>query len=192
MGHGTLAADEFARLALGAEIAAVVDIRRFPASRRHPHFAGGAMATWLPAAGVQYRGIPGLGGRRAADAGSPNVGLRNAAFRGYADHMATAEFAEGVVELLELAATVSVAVLCAESVWWRCHRRLLADHLVLVEQVAVEHLFQDGRVAPHPPTPEARRDGGRVVYDLTVQGDLFPPSAQVVSSRRRGRTSRTG
>jgi uncharacterized protein (DUF488 family) len=89
VGHGTLAADEFARLLIGAGIETVVDIRSYPGSRRHPQFAREAMATWLPAAGVAYEWEPRLGGRRRATDGSPNVALRNDAFRAYADHMAT-------------------------------------------------------------------------------------------------------
>ena len=174
LGHGTLPADELTRLALGAGVAAVADVRRFPGSRRHPQFSAREMAVWLPEAGIGYRGIPALGGRRPLATASPNSGLRNQAFRGYADHMATAEFGHGVGELLELASERTVAVLCAESLWWRCHRRLLADHLVVVLGLPVHHLFHDGRVVPHPPTPEARPAGDHVVYDVTPQGALFP------------------
>jgi uncharacterized protein (DUF488 family) len=100
--------------------------------------------------------------------------LRNEQFRAYADHMATAEFAAAVAALRDTAAGTPVAVMCAEAVWWRCHRRLLADHLVLVESLAVEHLFHDGRLTPHPPTPEARKAGHHLVYDLTADQPLFP------------------
>jgi len=96
---------------------------------------------------------------------SPNVALRNPQFRAYADHMTTAEFAAGVAELLGVAPDRSAAVMCSESVWWRCHRRLLADHLVLVEGLTVEHLMHDGRRTAHPVTPGARRSGPHVVYD---------------------------
>ena len=97
------------------------------------------------------------------------MGLRNDQFRAYADHMISDEFVEGVAELSALARARRVAVMCAESVWWRCHRRLLADHLVLVEQMRVEHLFHDGRLVEHPPTPEARLLDGRVIYDVETQ-----------------------
>ena len=93
------------------------------------------------------------------------MALRNDQFRAYADHMASDEFGHGVEELLELASAGSVAVMCAEAVWWRCHRRLLADHLVLVRGVPVEHLYHDGRVVAHPPTSGARAAGARLVYD---------------------------
>lgn len=165
LGHGALAADEFAALALDSGIRGVVDVRRFPGSRRHPHFTATEMAAWLGRHGVDYRWIPTLGGRRRPAPDSPNVSLRNDQFRAYADHMASEEFRAGVDELLDLAATRPVAVMCAESVWWRCHRRLLADHLVLVRQAAVEHLFHDRRVVAHPPTAGARNAGEHLVYD---------------------------
>jgi uncharacterized protein (DUF488 family) len=91
--------------------------------------------------------------------------LRNEQFRAYADYMASREFAAGVEELRALTAGVPGAVMCAESVWWRCHRRLLADHLVLVEGLVVEHVFHDGRVVAHPVTAGARVSGDHLVYD---------------------------
>lgn len=173
VGHGTLGADELVELLRGAGIEAIADVRRYPGSRRHPHVAREAMEGWLPGAGIAYRWIPALGGRRKPDPASRHVGLRNEQFRAYADHMASDEFAGGLRELDELARERSVAVMCSESVWWRCHRRLLADHLVLVEGTGVEHLFHDGRLAPHPPTPEARVDDGLVVYDVGSQPTLL-------------------
>ena len=165
LGHGTLTGDAFAALARDAGVEIVADVRRFPGSRRLPHFASEAMAAWLPEQGIGYRWIGALGGRRPAHPDSPNVLLRNPQFRGYADHMASAEFAAGVAELCALAADHRVAVMCAESVWWRCHRRLLADHLVLVEGAEVRHVFHDHRVTEHPVTAGARVEEGRVVYD---------------------------
>jgi uncharacterized protein (DUF488 family) len=126
------------------------------------------MPEWLADAGLGYRWLPALGGRRRPTAASPNTGLRNEQFRGYADHMASAEFAAGVADLLALAADSpegAVAVMCAEAVPWRCHRSLLADHLALVEAVTVEHLFHDGRLATHAPTRGARRTlSGQLLY----------------------------
>ncbi len=148
-----------------AGIETVVDVRRFPGSRRRPHFGREAMVAWLAAGGVDYRWMQGLGGRRRVRAESPNVALRNLQFRAYADHMSSSEFASAVAELLDVAGVSPSAVMCSESVWWRCHRRLLADHLVLVEGVDVAHVFHDGRIAAHPITPGARRVGGGVVYD---------------------------
>jgi uncharacterized protein (DUF488 family) len=162
VGHGTLDAADFLALVRGAGIATIADVRRYPGSRRYPHFARDAMAAWLPEGGVAYRWMPALGGRRRPDAASPHVALRNAQFRAYADHMETPEFTSALAELLTIP---DVAVMCSESLWWRCHRRLIADHVTLVEGGAVEHLFHDGRLAPHPPTPGARREGARVLYD---------------------------
>ncbi|WP_019873285.1 DUF488 family protein [Sporichthya polymorpha] len=164
-GHGTATQDELTELFRGAGITHVVDVRRFPGSRRHPHVGRDRMTEWLPAASIDYRWVAELGGRRRPDPDSTHVGLRNLQFRAYADHMETAEFAAAVDDLLGLAHAASVLVMCSESVWWRCHRRLLADHLVLVSGVAVEHLFHDGRLADHPVTPGARPAGDHVVYD---------------------------
>lgn len=172
LGHGTLAVEEFGAVARNAGLEVVVDVRRFPGSRRYPHFASEEMAAWLLEFGVGYRWLSSLGGRRKPAPDSPNVGLRNEQFRAYADHMISDEFAEGVAELSALAGARTVAVMCAESVWWRCHRRLLADHLVLVEQIRVEHLFHDGRLVEHTPTPEARLLDGHVVYDVDTQRPL--------------------
>jgi uncharacterized protein (DUF488 family) len=165
VGHGTLSADELARLVGEAGIELVVDVRSFPASRRHPQFRREAMERWLPDAGVAYRWEPRLGGRRNPRADSPHSALRVPAFRGYADHMETGEFTTALVEVLADAEQRRTVVMCAESVWWRCHRRLIADAAVLLREADVEHLFHDRRVAPHQPTPEARVDGARVIYD---------------------------
>jgi uncharacterized protein (DUF488 family) len=164
VGHGTLEAPAFAGLVSQAGIEVVVDVRRFPGSRRNPQFGSDQMAAWLAEAGVGYEWAPSLGGRRKAAGDSPNTGLRNAQFRAYADHMATAEFRDGVAWLLATAAERTVAVMCAESVWWRCHRRLLSDHLVLVEGCAVEHVMHDGRRVDHPLTDGARTVGATVIY----------------------------
>jgi uncharacterized protein (DUF488 family) len=175
LGHGTLDADGFAALVAEAGIDEVVDVRRYPGSRRFPHFGSESMAAWLGDHDIAYCHLPALGGRRKLAADSPNVGLRNEQFRAYADHMESDEFGEGLAELLERAADHDVAVMCSESVWWRCHRRLLADHLVLLDEEPVEHLFHDGRLQAHPPTPEARVDGDRLVYDLGQQATLLEP-----------------
>jgi uncharacterized protein (DUF488 family) len=166
VGHGTLAADALVSLLDDVHIDVVVDVRSFPGSRRNPQFAREAMETWLPAADIHYRWIPELGGRRQPVPGSEHVALRNDAFRAYADHMETPAFSSGVEQLLSVATTESTAVMCSESVWWRCHRRLLADHLVLLRDVDVVHLLHDGRRVPHPPTDGVRVAGDRLVYDV--------------------------
>ncbi len=165
VGHGTLPAEDFATLVAGAGIEVVVDVRSFPASRRHPQFGREAMERWLPDAGVAYRWEPRLGGRRRPLPDSPHGALRVPAFRGYADHMETPEFHDAVDDLLAEAGARRATVMCAESVWWRCHRRLVADAVVLLRGATVEHLFHDGRLDPHRPTPEARVDRRRLVYD---------------------------
>jgi len=165
VGHGTLPADDFARLVAEAGVELVVDVRSFPASRRHPQFRREAMERWLPDAGIGYRWEPRLGGRRRPRPDSPHRALRVPAFRGYADHMETGEFSDALDEVLADAGGKRTAVMCAESVWWRCHRRLLADAAVLLRDAAVEHVFHDGRIAAHRPTPEARVEGHRIVYD---------------------------
>lgn len=172
VGHGTLAAQAFADLLTDAGIAAVVDVRRFPGSRRHPHFNADDMQGWLPAAGVRYRWEGRLGGRRRRVAGSRNRGLRDPGFQGYADHMAEPQFWEALGDVVRQAQERPTAIMCSESVWWRCHRRLIADAAVLVLDVEMTHLLHDGRLVAHPVTDVARRAGDVVVYDRLVQGEL--------------------
>ncbi len=169
VGHGTLGADAFASLVSGAAVDEVVDVRSFPGSRRHPHFARAEMERWLPAAGVAYRWEKALGGFRKPTDGSPNVALRNPPFRGYADHMRTEEFREALDRLVAELPQHDLAVMCSESLWWRCHRRLLADALVLSRAVPVRHLLHDGRFEAHRVTEGARQgDDGLPVYDVGV------------------------
>jgi len=171
IGHSTRGWDEFLALLGSCGIEAVADVRRFPGSRRYPWFAGEAMAQSLPAAGLDYLWLPQLGGRRRALPGSPNGAWRNAAFQGYADHLQSAEFAEGLALLLELAARRRTALMCAEAVWWRCHRRLIADVLT-ARGVEVLHILDAGHVQQHALTDSARLVDGRLVYP-PPQDDLF-------------------
>jgi uncharacterized protein (DUF488 family) len=168
VGHGTLAASEFTSLVTGAGVELLVDVRSYPGSRRHPQFGRDSMADWLPAAGVQYRWERRLGGRRPVRPDSPHVALRNPAFRGYADHMSApgSGFAAALDELVGWAASQRTAVMCAESLWWRCHRRLLADAAVLLRGVDVRHLLHDGRLVAHTVTEGARLADGHLVYDI--------------------------
>jgi uncharacterized protein (DUF488 family) len=163
-GHSTLPLDDFLSLLEAHGVRGVADVRRFPASRRHPHFAREALAAALATAGVAYDWLPGLGGRRQPRPDSPHVAWRNAAFRGYADHMDTAEFADALEALLGLARRRPTAILCAEAVPWRCHRQLIADALV-AREIDVLHLGIGTAPAPHRLTPFARRVDGRLVYD---------------------------
>ncbi len=133
------------------------------------------MEQWLPAAGVGYTWTRALGGRRRPDSSSRHVALRHGSFRGYADHMETTDFLTGVEELLSLAEDGSTAVMCSESVWWRCHRRLLADAAVLVRGAEVLHLDHRGRLEPHRPTEGVRRDGDLLAYDLGATPPLPGP-----------------
>lgn len=169
VGHGTLAVDDLLEVLREGEVATLVDVRRFPGSRRSPHLGRDEMARWLPAVGVAYTWAPELGGRRRPQAGSPHVALRSASFRAYADHMGTSEFATALDRLLDLdrrgPQAGQVAVLCAETLWWRCHRRLLSDALVLLHGVEVRHLVPGGRAADHVPTDGVRVEGRHLVYD---------------------------
>lgn len=169
LGHGTATADELAALIREAEIEAIVDVRAFPKSRRHPHFWREAMEEWVPRlSGSAYRWDAALGGFRPKHAESANVALRHPSFRAYADYMETAAFAAGLDVLLAQAEGARTAVLCSETLWWRCHRRLIADAAVLLRGEAVEHLMRDGKLRPHVPT-----DGVRVAGDGTLRYDVL-------------------
>jgi uncharacterized protein (DUF488 family) len=172
VGHGTLGADGFAGLVDGAGLARVVDVRSFPGSRRNPQFGREEMAHWLPDGGIEYEWLRELGGRRRPVPHSQHTALRNESFRAYADYMETTDFRGGVARLLTLADDVPSAAMCSETVWWRCHRRLLADHLVLLDDAEVVHLMHDGRFTPHAPTDGVRVDDGRLVYDVGVAREL--------------------
>ena len=165
LGHSTRTADELLDLLRRPAVRGVADVRRYPASRRHPQFAREALQESLPAAGVRYDWLPALGGRRAVRPDSPHVAWREAGFRGYADHMETAEFAEGLSALLALAAERPTAIMCAEAVPWRCHRQLIADALV-VRGLTVVHVIDEGTPRPHVLSRLARLDGDRIVYDV--------------------------
>jgi uncharacterized protein (DUF488 family) len=180
LGHGTLDQAEFLALVRGEGLKAIVDIRRYPGSRRNPQYAADEMSKWLPDHGLEYRWLASLGGRRSPSPDSRNVGLRNEQFRAYADHMTSDEFVDGVTELATLAQARRLAVMCAESVWWRCHRRLLADHLVLIEETRVEHIFHDGRLTGHVPTAEACRVDDHLVY----ASPSSHPASSIPASRK--------
>ena len=163
IGHSTRTLDDFVGLLAAHGIAGLADVRRFAASRRHPHFAGDALARTLPARGIEYHHYPALGGRRVPRADSANAGWQHPAFRAYADHMATAEFGSALEELLAVATRVRVAIMCAEAPWWRCHRRLLADALV-ARGIEVRHIMSAERAPAHELTAFARVDDGQVRY----------------------------
>lgn len=164
VGHGALEAADFLARSRRAELAAIVDVRSIPASRRHPQYAREAMERWLPEANIAYRWEQDLGGFRRPLPDSLNAGLRHASFRGYADYMATSPFATALARVLVDAALVRVAVMCSETLWWRCHRRLIADAVVLLHDVEVLHVDARGHTEPHRVTPGASVDDGVVVY----------------------------
>jgi uncharacterized protein (DUF488 family) len=145
-------------------IRVLVDVRRYPASRRHPQFGREALAASLAAAGIEYVHEPDLGGRRAARPGSQHTAWRVEAFRGYADHMESAEFAAALERLIQRAAGTPTAILCAEAVPWRCHRRLISDALV-ARGIEVLHILGPGHAQPHELDPNARvLPGNRLLY----------------------------
>jgi uncharacterized protein (DUF488 family) len=177
VGHGTRTADELVEVLRGAQIALVVDVRRFPGSRRHPHFAREALERSLPAAGITYdwRGEE-LGGRRSRTevrGRSRHLAWRNDGFRNYADYMDTDSFRAAVDRLEADAETRRVAIMCAETLWWRCHRQLIADALT-VHGIDVVHLVGPGESQPHRLHAAARIEDGRPVYDVGETGTLLP------------------
>lgn len=175
VGHGTSSAEELGSRLRDAGVRSLVDIRIGPGSRRHPHVHRHALAEWLPAYGVSYRWEQRLGGFRRPPSDSPDLALRNSSFRGYAAWMRTPEFVTAVDELLASAIGVRTAVMCSESVWWRCHRRLVADFVVLARGLSVEHLMPAGRRTPHPPTDGVRlMPEGLLVYDAAEPAEPHP------------------
>jgi uncharacterized protein (DUF488 family) len=164
IGHSTRSIEEFIDLLKKHDIQLLVDVRRFPASRRYPHFSGPALAESLSIAGIRYRHMPALGGRRPSKPDSVNVGWRNAGFRGYADYMQTKEFPEALEKLMRYAETERTAIMCAEAVPWRCHRNLISDALV-VKGWQVSHITSASKVDHHRLTSFA---------EVSEQGLLYP------------------
>jgi uncharacterized protein (DUF488 family) len=167
VGHGAQSREQLAALLLGARIENLVDVRTAPGSRRHPQFSRKEMEGWVPQAGTSYRWEPGLGGFRRPMPGSPNIVLHHPSFRGYADYMMTEEFTVALRRVLDEAGHKVTAVMCAETLWWRCHRRLVADVATLIYGVSVAHLGPGGRQEAHRVTEGARldRERGHVIYD---------------------------
>jgi uncharacterized protein (DUF488 family) len=166
IGHSTLPLEEFLELLTANGIEAVADVRRYPASRRWPHFAQGPLSQALEGRGLIYTWLPELGGRRTPRADSTNTGWRSAAFRGYADYMDSEAFAEGLARLVNLAGGLRTAIMCAEAVWWRCHRGLIADALRWLG-FDVYHIMGPGSPVAHPYTPAARLVTGRLSYSAS-------------------------
>ncbi len=163
IGHSVRPLEAFLDLLAENGIEAVADVRRYPGSRRWPHFAQNSLATALEERGLVYMWFPELGGRRTPRPDSPNTAWRSLAFRGYADYMATDAFAEGLDRLVNLAFGLRTAVMCAEALWWRCHRGLIADVLHWLG-CEVIHIMGPRSTASHPYTAAARIVRGRLTY----------------------------
>jgi uncharacterized protein (DUF488 family) len=163
IGHSTRTLDEFLALLAQYRIDAVADVRRFPGSRRYPQYNEANLRASLAGHAIDYLWLPALGGRRKPLPDSPNIAWRNAAFRGYADHIGSVEFADGMRDLLELAMRRRTALMCAELLWWRCHRSLIADALS-VRGIEVVHVLDATHATVHPMTAPARIVDGRLTY----------------------------
>jgi uncharacterized protein (DUF488 family) len=163
IGHSTLSIEQFLAVLGSFEIQLLIDVRSFPGSRRYPHFNKENLGASLRAAGIDYTHMPELGGRRKTRVDSQNVAWRNESFRGYADYMETEAFREGIDRLLNLASERRTVVMCAEAVWWRCHRSLIADYLK-AGGVSVTHILGKEKSEEHPYTSAARIVKGRLSY----------------------------
>lgn len=168
-GHGTATREQITTLLHGADVQLLVDVRTAPGSRRNPHVARTELARWLPEVGIAYRWERDLGGFRKTAADSPDIVWRNDSFRGYAGYARTDAFARALGRVLDEAANRRAVVMCSESVWWRCHRRIIADVAACVHGVDVRHLMHDGRLVEHAVTPGARLVDGVLIYDAGQQ-----------------------
>ena len=164
VGHGARPLEELLAMLRDAEIAVLADVRSFPGSRRHPQFGAEALAAALGRQGIEYIHLRGLGGRREPSESSPHLALRVAAFRGYADHMSSDEFARAYARLTDVARDARAAFMCAETLWWRCHRRMIADRLV-VDGWTVTHLLAPNKTERHVLWDAARIADGHLIYD---------------------------
>ena len=163
VGHSTRSLAEFIALLAAHSVTRLIDVRSVPRSRHNPQFNGDTLPAALEAADIRYEHITGLGGFRRTNLESPNLGWRNASFRGYADYMQTTEFAQNLASLIQLAKQEQVAIMCAEAVPWRCHRSLIADALV-VHGLRVEEIINQTRRQIHALTPFAKVNGTAITY----------------------------
>ena len=164
IGHSTRSLDEFANILMAHQVEVLVDVRSYPGSRRYPQFNQASLAESLSRLGIGYTHLALLGGRRKPNVDSKNTAWKNASFRAYADHMKAEEFKEGVRELLELATRTRTAIMCAEAVWWRCHRSLIADYLK-AQGLLVTHIIDATQTQPHPYTAAASIVDGDLSYE---------------------------
>lgn len=170
VGHSTRTLDEFVATLAAYDIELIADVRRFPGSRRLPQFGAAELESCLAKNHISYKWLPSLGGRRQALPDSPNTAWTHPAFRGYADHVASEEFAEGLEELLVLSGGLRTAIMCAEVLWWRCHRRIISDVLVTLG-VDVIHIRDSSFSEHHKLAAPARLVDGQLSYqpDSTFQ-----------------------
>lgn len=178
-GHGEASQARLIELLASAGVGMVVDVRRFPGSRRHPHVAQDKLGQWMPTSGIAYRWEPRLGGRRRVprDRAAADPWWQVEAFRGYAAHTRAEEFGSAAVDLLADVSTRRddrVAIMCSESLWWRCHRRLIADVVVLLHHSPVHHLSHDGKFTEQPPGTRSPRHGRGVALRPTCPIKLTP------------------
>lgn len=179
IGHSTRTAEEFAGLLENAGVRFLVDVRRYPGSRRYPHFNREKLQEFLGTRGIAYIHAPELGGRRETAADSKNGFWRNASFRAYADHMSSAEFQSAIERVEQIAASIPIAIMCAEAVPWRCHRQLISDALV-ARGHDVQHILSDRRTDAHEINQAAVVDArGQVTYpaEQGAQSSLFHTDA---------------
>jgi uncharacterized protein (DUF488 family) len=163
VGHSTHTAEEFDELVSAHAIKTLVDVRSFPGSRRYPQFNQSTLSESLASSKIMYVHAPSLGGRRRPRPDSHNTAWKNPSFRAYADYMESDQFKQGVRELLELAADERTAIMCAESLWWRCHRSLISDYLKAIG-IEVNHILGVKKVEPHRYTAAARIVDGQLSY----------------------------
>ena len=172
IGHGTRNGDEFVQMLQEAGIQCLVDVRSYPGSRRNPQFSRDDLATLLSRHDIEYQWEgESLGGFRKSKADSKHVALKSESFRGYADYMESAAFKDGILALIAQAEKSRIAIMCAESLPWRCHRSLISDYL-LTQRVTVIHLVAPGKKQEHSVNPVARTCQCELIYDKTTQMQL--------------------
>ena len=170
IGHSTLKIEAFLGLLKSHGIQALVDVRKMPGSKRHPQFNGEALSQSLVEAGIEYIHMPDLGGLRKPRRDSPNTAWRNESFRGYADYMMTPPFGMAMDRLIKLANEKRTAIMCAEAVWWQCHRAMISDELK-ARGFTVLHILGE-KTEEHPFTSPARVVDGHLTYVQGQQKEL--------------------
>jgi len=175
IGHSTHAIEKFVALLKGREIALLADVRSYPSSKRWPQFNQEALQGSVEQNGIAYRWLKALGGRRRSTGETVNDGWENAAFRAYADYAATAAGQHALGQLIEMAPSAPSVIMCSEGLWWRCHRRIIADYMT-VRGWEVMHIMPDGKIAPHLTTAFAAADDGVITYKAVANSSPHPTS----------------